>query len=71
MIIFETDRLLLKTLKMEDIDSVMGFWGDAEVMKYCGGACTKERELRALKFYTNLQKGATQVARGKFLKHGG
>ena len=56
MIVLETNRLILRTLNIEDIDSVMNFWGDIEVMKYCGGAGTRERELRALQFYINLQK---------------
>lgn len=53
--IIETERLILRTLELEDIDSVMNFWGDAEVMKYCGGAGTQERELRALQYYINMQ----------------
>ena len=56
MKVIETERLILRTLKMEDIDAVMAFWGDREVMKYCGGAGTKERETRALKYYINMQK---------------
>ena len=51
-----TDRLLLRTLNERDIDAVLSFWGDEEVMKYCGGAGNREREERALKFYINLQK---------------
>lgn len=56
MRILETDRLILRTLNIDDIDCVMNFWGDIEVMKYCGGAGTRERELKALQFYINLQK---------------
>ena len=56
MKIMETERLILRTLQMEDIDAVMTFWGDVEVMKYSGGAGTKERELKALKYYINMQK---------------
>lgn len=56
MIILETERLILRTLELEDIESVMNFWGDVEVMKYCGGAGTKERELKALKYYINMHK---------------
>jgi [ribosomal protein S5]-alanine N-acetyltransferase len=56
LIILETDRLILRTLKMEDIDDVMNFWGNVEVMKYCGGAGTRERELGALKYYINMQQ---------------
>ncbi|MCM1989379.1 GNAT family N-acetyltransferase [Oceanirhabdus seepicola] len=55
MVKIETDRLLLRTLTRDDLDSVMDFWGNEEVMKYCGGAGTRERELRAIDFYINLQ----------------
>ena len=55
MIIVETDRLLLRTLKEEDIDVLMSIWGDKDVMRYSGGAGNREREERALKFYINLQ----------------
>lgn len=55
MIVAQTDRLLLRTLAEEDLDAVLDFWGDEEVMKYCGGAGSREREERALKFYINLQ----------------
>jgi len=54
--IYETDRLYLRTLNIEDIDSVLRFWGDEEVMKYCGGAGTREQEMKSLKFYINLQE---------------
>jgi [ribosomal protein S5]-alanine N-acetyltransferase len=54
--ILETESLVLRILKEDDIDSVLKFWGDSEVMKYCGGAGTRERELRALKYYINMYK---------------
>ncbi len=34
----------------------MRFWGDTEVMKYCGGAGTREREFKALQYYMNMQE---------------
>jgi [ribosomal protein S5]-alanine N-acetyltransferase len=54
LVILETERLILRTLEMEDIDSLMYVWGDVEVMKYCGGAGSRERELRALRYYINM-----------------
>ncbi len=51
----ETKRLLLRTLDENDIDLVLTFWGDEEVMKYCGGAGDRKREESALKYYINLQ----------------
>lgn len=56
MVILETERLVLRTLELNDIDSVMKFWGDIEVMKFCGGAGTREREFKSLKYYVNMQK---------------
>jgi len=55
MIIVETKRLILRTLNHEDIDSVMNIWGNEEVMQYCGGPGSKEREQHAIEFYINLQ----------------
>jgi len=34
----------------------MDFWGNEEVMKYCEGACARERVLQSIEFYINLQK---------------
>ena len=54
--VFETERLIFEKLKLEDLDSIMPIWGDAEIMKYCGGAGTRERELRALQYYIYMQQ---------------
>ena len=51
----ESERLSLRELKKEDIDSVMDFWGDSEVMQYCGSAGTRDRESRALEYYIRMQ----------------
>ncbi|MCT4619858.1 MAG: GNAT family N-acetyltransferase [Marinisporobacter sp.] len=56
LVVFETDRLLLRTLKHEDLDFVMNFWGNEEVMKYCGNNGSREREQKAIEFYIKLQK---------------
>jgi ribosomal-protein-alanine N-acetyltransferase len=52
---FETARLLFQTMQPEDLDAVSQVWGSAEVMKYCGGASTKERIQRSIEFYEHLQ----------------
>ncbi|MFZ5966961.1 MAG: GNAT family N-acetyltransferase [Bacillota bacterium] len=52
----ETTRLLLRVLTIEDIDAVTRFWGNEEVMKYCGGVGTRESRLKAIEFYSNLQR---------------
>lgn len=56
MKILVTERLMLRTLELADFDLVMSFWGDTEVMKYCGGAGTKEREFKALQYYIKMQE---------------
>lgn len=47
----ETERLLLRTLRLEDIDEVAKFWGDEEVMKYCYGADSRERLEKSIRHY--------------------
>lgn len=56
MFLFETERLGLRLLEPSDLEAVMTFWGDGEVMQYCGGHGTEERELRAVGFYAELQQ---------------
>jgi len=56
VIIAETHRLILRTLNESDLDALMSVWGDQEVMRYSGGAGTREREENALKFYITLYK---------------
>lgn len=56
MVILETDRLRLRTLELTDIDAVMGFWGDPEVMRYCGGPGSREQELRSIRFYRQMHQ---------------
>ncbi|WP_432664926.1 GNAT family N-acetyltransferase [Wukongibacter baidiensis] len=55
--ISETERLILRTLEPDDLDSVMNFWGDNEVMKYCGGSLEdKEIIAKAINNYMNSQR---------------
>ena len=56
MEILRTERLILRTLVLDDIEPLMTIWGDADVMKYCGGAGSKQREFKALQYYINMQK---------------
>ena len=37
MVITESERLILRELELSDIDVLAGIWGNANVMKYCGG----------------------------------
>lgn len=54
VILAETDRLILRTLREDDIDRLMSIWGNEEVMQYSGGAGTKEMEIKSLRFYMNF-----------------
>jgi len=56
MFLFETERLGLRLLEPGDLEEIMTFWGDGEVMQYCGGPGTRERELRAINYYAELQR---------------
>lgn len=56
MKIGESQRLILRTLEDQDINSMMDFWGNPEVMKYCHGSiCEEEPIKRAITRYQNLQ----------------
>jgi len=35
--VYESERLQLKVFSKEDCESAKAFWGNGEVMKYCGG----------------------------------
>ncbi|MFD2446974.1 GNAT family N-acetyltransferase [Bacillus sp. CGMCC 1.16607] len=37
-IVYETDRLLLKLFEAGDVEDLMSFWGNEEVMAHCSGA---------------------------------
>jgi len=56
MFLLETERLGLRLLEPSDLEAIMTFWGDVEVMRYCGGPGTHERELRAVGYYAELQQ---------------
>jgi ribosomal-protein-alanine N-acetyltransferase len=49
--VIETERLLLRTLRLEDIEEVIKFWGDEEVMEYCYGAGSRERIENSISHY--------------------
>ena len=51
----KTARLELRTLRPEDADAAMNFWGDAEVMKHCGGAFDRESIQKGIRNYRKMQ----------------
>lgn len=69
MFLFETERLGLRLLEPSDLDDIMTFWGDEEVMQYCGGPGTRERELRAVDYYAELQQRRGLSVYGVFEKN--
>ncbi len=42
MVVYETNRLILRLFESGDVEDVMKFWGDAEVMEHCSGAIPEE-----------------------------
>lgn len=51
-----TERLTLRILEVEDIDAAMNFWGNNEVMKYCGGSSgDRSKVLNAIRNYRKSQ----------------
>lgn len=53
---FESERLYFRLLKADDLDDVMEFWGNEEVMKYCLGAGTRENEAKCIQTYQSIQE---------------
>lgn len=54
---FETERLELRTMVLQDASYALSFWGDEEVMKYCGGFAANEEQIkRSIEAYRNLEK---------------
>lgn len=68
MFLFETERLGLRLLEPSDLEDIMTFWGDEEVMGFCGGPGTRERELRAVGYYVELQQRRGLSVYGVFEK---
>lgn len=72
MKIGESQRLILRTLEDQDINSFMHFWGNPEVMKYCpGSTCEEELIKRAIKRYQNLQNAKQHSVYAVVLKDSG
>lgn len=56
MEVIKTERLELRTLRIEDLDAAMNFWGNDEVMKYCGGSSgDRNRIANGIRNYMNSQ----------------
>lgn len=52
----KSERLEIRSLKIEDLDEVMNFWGNDEVMKFCGGSSSDKNQIEnVIKNYINLQ----------------
>ncbi|MCA1320827.1 GNAT family N-acetyltransferase [Bacillus tianshenii] len=50
-IIAMSERIVLKVFDLNDIDAAKSFWGDQEVMNFCGGATSYENLPRVLEWY--------------------
>lgn len=54
MQLYKTKRLTLSELQYSHLDDLMDLWGNAEVMKYCGGAGSRKQEENSLMFYLRM-----------------
>ncbi|KAB7671997.1 GNAT family N-acetyltransferase [Bacillus sp. B1-b2] len=53
--LFTSERLGFRLLSLTDIDACETFWGNEDVMKYCGGATASELLPQVLDFYQQCQ----------------
>lgn len=60
MIMFETDRLLVRHLKADDVDNLYAITGDAELMRYMGDGQPLSRELTATWVEVSINNYATK-----------
>lgn len=49
-IIFESERLLFRLMEQADLYALYEMWGDADTMRYCGGATSIERIKKVIEF---------------------
>ncbi|MGP7817694.1 GNAT family N-acetyltransferase [Niallia sp. 01092] len=54
--LFTSDRLGYRLLQLDDINVCALFWGDEEVMAYCGGSTSDELLPHVIAFYEQSQK---------------
>lgn len=71
--IFESERLEYRLFNENDTDAMMQFWGDPEVMAFCGGAenITAERLIKTANFYQDLYKKSSFTVFAVILKESG
>lgn len=50
-IVAKSERIFLKIFDEHDAEAAKNFWGDQEVMKFCGGATPHDQLLRVLQWY--------------------
>ena len=60
MIIFETERLLVRHLQADDVDNLYAITGDAELMRYMGDGQPLSRELTARWVEVSINNYATK-----------
>ncbi|WP_445506539.1 GNAT family N-acetyltransferase [Niallia sp. 03190] len=54
--LFTSERLGYRLLQIEDLAACRLFWGDEEVMAYCGGSTSEELLPHVIAFYDQSQK---------------
>ncbi len=71
--IFETERLEFRLFEPSDIKAMFSFWGDSDVMAYCGGVSnpTTERFEGTAKLYNQLYQDSGYTVFAVVLKESG
>jgi RimJ/RimL family protein N-acetyltransferase len=55
-IIAGSERILLKVFERNDVEAAKSFWGDQEVMKFCGGETPFNKLSKVLEWYRNCHE---------------
>ncbi|MGD6832815.1 GNAT family N-acetyltransferase [Sutcliffiella halmapala] len=55
-IVAKSERIFLKIFDEHDVESAKNFWGDQEVMKFCGGATPFNKLSKVLEWYRNCHE---------------
>jgi len=63
-IIYETERIILRVFKQEDLNQTKEFWGNQEVMEQCLGAIPHDKLPKVIEAYINCyrEKGLSVYA---------
>ncbi|MBS4194992.1 GNAT family N-acetyltransferase [Lederbergia citri] len=55
-VLYKTNRLIVKVFEADDLNAAKDFWGNAEVMAYCGGSIPYEKLGKVIDAYIRCHK---------------